>query len=302
MRYREVLSQAYSLTIRNPLLWLFGLVMLGGFNLSLINFFSVWPRGESTSWPLVPGGVFDFAPMDMFAVFAIAIATFIILNLIKIIFIVVAHKFIHSGQTTECDLCVRVKRQAENSASVGPKTFESLPYFDWLVKVLIGSAITIALTVGITLLANAVLSTGSYDTPAAIMLNLMFIAATACVIGTWNVFTSYFIVLHGLGFPAASSAAIDLIVKHARRVLEFVILVSIIYSFSVMIGNAFIHVWHFGFLGEAVMYVRMLFLAVFLLWFAINNAFFNLAFLIFFDRTVKATPVEAEAQPVTQTQ
>jgi hypothetical protein len=281
-------------------MWLFGLVMLGGFNLSLINFFTLVPGGEWKTWPLVAETIFGSHAASLVVLVLVVGAAFVVLNLIKILFIVVAHSFLHhtsgdAGSTPqiECDLCVKVKAQATND--------EQLPYFSWLVKCITSSAITIALTVGITLAANSVLSASGYDTPAAVIINLLFVAAVTCIIGTWNVFTNYFIVLHGLSFQNASAAAIDLLVKHSKRVAEFVILLSVIYSFSVVVGNVFIQTWHFSMLAHALPLVRLALMAGLALWFAINNSFFNFAFLIFFDRTVKATPAaEKSAQAVAQ--
>ncbi len=294
MRYQEVLSQAYRLTIRNPFLWMFGLVMLGGFNLFLINFFTIVPGGKWKAWPSLMESMAGSPAAGWVVTLLGLAAAFIILNLVKILFIVVAHRLLpghwsesNPDRSPECDLCAKMKRQVESEVSP--------PYFAWLGHMLLASGATILLTAGTTLAANAVLSTQGYS-PTAVVINLLFIAAITCLIGTWNAFTGYFIVLHNMSFQTASAASIDLLVKHTRRVVEFVILLSVIYSFSVIVGNAFFHVWHFGFIGEAIPAVRLVFLAAFVLWFAINNSFFNIAFLIFFDRTVKAAPAAKEVQ------
>ncbi len=282
MSYREVLSQAYSLTIRNPLLWLFGLVMLGGFNLSLVNVFS-FVRGNELhrlSWMIEDSFV---SPAAFFMLMIAGVAAFLLLNLIKIIFIVVVHNFLHVQKDDECSLCVKITEQSEN-------VDKPLPYFAWLKRVMLASALTIALTAGITLAANMVLAASGYESPVAVIINLLFVAVIACVVGTWNIFTSYFVVLHGLNFQTASAAAVDLIAKHARRVAEFVILISIIYTASVVIGNAFIQLWQGGLWGRADLLASLLFMIISVLWLVLNNAFFNVAFLIFFDKTVKATP------------
>lgn len=303
MSYPHILRQSYILVIRNPVFWLFGFVLLGGFNLYLVNFFSVMPNSQWQQWPNAFDAMFSSPAVGMLAVMLGAIAVFVILNLIKVIFVVVAHSFLHSSVKPECDLCVRIKRQVESASESGlDKLVEPLPYFSWLTKVILASAVTIGLTLGVTLATNAILGAHEYTNPAAVIINLIFIAAVTCIIGTWNVFTSYFVVLHGFSFQAASSAAIDLLTKHARHVLEFVILLSLIYSFAVLVGNAFIHVWHFGFIGHSTVIVRLVFLIVFGLWFAINNALFNMAFLIFFDHTVKSTPAAAEAQAAASVQ
>lgn len=286
MLYTNILQKSYTLAIRNPVFWLFGFVMLGGFNLYLVNFFTLVPSEQWQVWSESFGLRLHSHPTGFLAAILAAVAIFVILNLVKIIFIVVVHKFLHTEKIMECDLCVRNKSQAEGIIPT------PLPYFVWLIRVMIASILTIALTLGITLAINTVLSAQGYNSLAAVIINLLFVAVVTCVIGTWNVFTGYFIVLHGLRFEAASSAAVDLITKHARRVAEFVILLSIIYTLAVLIGNAFFYVLRFASEVSSFVLLRLLFMAISVLWFAISNAFFNIAFLIFFDKTVKSIPAE----------
>lgn len=297
MLYANILKKSYTLAISNPVFWLFGFVMLGGFNLYLINFFTLVPNGEWKLWPESFGAMFHSSLLGLLAAVLGAATIFVILNLIKIIFIVTVHKFLHassdqnSDKPAECNLCTLIKRQTESK--------EPLPYFVWLTRVMIASALTIALTSGVTLAANAVLGARDYDSPIAVIINLLIIAAITCIIGTWNIFTSYFIVLHGMNFQSASSAGIDLMTKHARRVAEFVVLLSVIYTLAVIVGNAFIHVWRFDVIVDSFALLRLLFMVISVLWFAVNNAFFNIAFLVFFDRTVKSTPATQETPAVT---
>lgn len=306
MSYREVLSQAYSLTIRNPLLWLFGLVMLGGFNLSLINFFSLVPGGEWKQWLHYTEGFFGSPAASISIILVTLLVSFVVLNLVKVGFIVTAHRILllsliprdsndyQNERASECSLCVLEKSQAETSVT--------LPYFDWLAKVIAASALTIAMTVGVTLAANLALGYQWHDNSVALIVNLVFVAAVACMFGTWNAFTSYFIILHGLNFKAAAAASVDLLTKHTRRVVEFVILLSVLYSFSVLIGGSLLEVWNSEFIKGANPIIRWVFLVLPLLWLAMNNAFFNIAFLIFFNKTVKSIQVETELKPVTQAQ
>lgn len=284
MSYKEVLSQAYALTIRNPLLWIFGIVMLGGFNLFLINFFSLIPGGQWKIWPTHFENMFDSSILSWLTFLVAVVIIFTALNFVKIVFIVIVHGLIHTKLQNECVLCTKLSADDESQ--------KPLPYLLWLVNVVIASAFTILLTLGITLAANAVLRSQGYDSPGAIVVNLLFIAVLTCAIGTWNIFTNYFIIWHGLKFSAASAAAIDLIVKRARIIMEFVILLSLVYSLSVAVGNILIQTWHSELLMGTMPAIRLIFLIVPIAWFAINNAFFNVAFLIFFDRIVKAIPSE----------
>jgi hypothetical protein len=290
MSYREVLFQAYALTVRKPILWLFGLVMLGGYNLSLINFFSI-RNSDWQSWPLWPGDVLGSPAAGMAVVSVVLIATFIILNLVKIIFVVAMHSYIHPSGG-KCMLCAMLARQDQ----ANPDDMKPLPYFHWLANALIASGLTIVITLGVTFLLNLIMQTQGQANPAAMITNVLVGAVIACIVGTWNVFTTYFIVLYDLNFVDASSASIDLLVKQAKRVAEFAVILSVIYSLAVLVGNSFLRLWQHDPIGLAGA-VNIVPAFIFLLWFAISNAFFNSAFLIFFDKLVKVKPAVKEASP-----
>lgn len=281
MRYREVLSQAYTLTVRNPLLWLFGLVMLGGFNLSLINFYSLL-RGENwKELPVLISGFLGHPSTAWLAVAVVTVASFLIINLIKIVFVVVLHDLLHESRKDEllvekqCMLCLKKEKH--------------LPHLFWLPRVVAASAITVGLTAGIAFAANQFVNMGGYDGPVVISVNLIIIAFVAAMLGIWNAFVNYYVVFHDLNFAQASSAAIDLMVWRARRVFEFIIILSVIHTVSVVIANAFIKSWPDG---SNIFFIAQ---AVSIIWFAVNNAFFNVAFIVFFDSLVKSIPAEKPA-------
>ena len=276
--------------------------MVGGFNLSLINFFNFVPGREWRRWPLFVEGLLGSTIGSIIAVTVIIFVLFVVLNLIKIIFITTAHRFIHVAnfsdvsESLKCNLCVKLKTQTEKQ--------QTLPYLSWLLKVMLASGLTILATAGVTLAANTVLSSIGYSSQVAIIVNLLLIAAVTCILGTWNVFTGYFIVLHGMTFATASGAAIELLLKHSRRVIEFVIILSALYSFSVLVGGSLLNLWNSELAFQLNPIIRWILLLIPLLWLAVNNTFFNLAFLIFFDHTVKATPATEVllSHPVTQSQ
>lgn len=164
----------------------------------------------------------------------------------------------------------------------------------WLINVLIASGITIAITTGLALMTNTILNSYSLNQPAVVMVNVIIISIAACIAGCWNLFTSYFIVMHKMKFADSASSAIDLLVSRPKQVAEFLLLLSAIYSVSVLIGNFFIDVWNNDFTNLNSSVVRIASLFAFIVWFAINNTFFHLAMMMFFDKLVKAKPVAEE--------
>lgn len=286
MRYKDIILQAYTLTVRNPLYWLFGLVLLGGFNLYLINFFALVDTSE---WDITMPFIFNIwghSNIAGYLTFALTMgATFVVVNLIKIIFIVSAHGIIH----------VRSQRNRIEDVRCYLCSFKdgvTLPYFIWLKKVLLVSILTIGVTSGLTLATHQIISVGGYNQPEVVIVNVLVVMVVSCVAGAWNLFTGYFIVMHGLNFVDAASSAVGLMVTSTRKVVEFLIILSVIYSLSVVVGDGFIGVWRDGFAQNTDVVLRTLGLIVFIVWFAVNNTFFNLAMLLFFDSLVKAQPVE----------
>jgi hypothetical protein len=275
MRYLQILHTAKYLATKNPIFWLFGLALYGGFNLYLINFFTLFKNEEWKAWPTSLDVILNGAGHGYIFLILAGAVLFTVLNIIKILFIVFAHNEMHKVKEHECDLCVRI-------------TSEVLPYTQWLKYVLIASSITVIITSSVTLTTGSIITMYAVDSAPVVIINLLFVALITCATGIWNLFTGYFIVIHGMNFARASKSALDILVLRMRNVLEFTVLLSILYTAAVLIGNTFIYVWQQGIGGIDTTMVRLIALVMFVLWFAGNNVFFNLAFLVFFDKLVKS--------------
>lgn len=275
MRYLQILHKAKDLATKNPIFWLFGLALYGGFNLYLINFFTLFKNGGWKAWPTSLDSMFNGAAHGYIFLVIAGAVLFAVLNIIKILFIVFAHSEMHKVKDHECDLCVRV-------------TSEVMPYSQWLKYILIASSITVIITSSITLTTGSIVTRYAIDSAPLVIINLLFVALITCATGIWNLFTGYFVVIHGMNFARASKAALDLLVLRMRNVVEFTVLLSILYTAAVLIGNTFIYVWQQGIAGVDATLIRLVALSMFVLWFAGNNVFFNLAFLVFFDNLVKS--------------
>ncbi len=291
MQNKNIFRHAYVLTLKNPLLWLFGLVLFGGFNLYLVNFFALLP--DKYNWSSISFWYIFAQISDDAGIFLlISIIAFLLLNLVKVNFIVAAHNLIHTTSEDKCQLCHHRKNLDSPQSRL---------YAVWWGRILLASLYTVFLTMIFSVPSNIFAVHNSYTNVAAMILNLFALIIVVAAIGTWNAFTGYFIVWYGLGFRAAAQAAASLIVTRFKKILEFVVVLSIIYTISVVIGNAFIHAWQHGVPGLEQGGARVIFLLMFVLWLAVNNTYFNLAFLLFFDSTVTAIPAEKpEALPQAQ--
>lgn len=268
-------------------MWVFGLVLLGGFNLSLINFAALFRTQQFNFWNFIRNYYEVFSINQLVYIGLVVVILFAIFNFLKIVFFVVAHNLIHKTEGKICRLCVHIDAK-------------SIPYINWWGRVLLASLITIVLSAGVGALFNVlIVQTGSVG-PMAVILNFIFLVLVVCGIGIWNTFTSYFIVWHDLGFSSAAKASFDLITLKYKQVAEFVFVLSLIYTVAVFIGQAFINGWHHGLYQGRFIEMRSVFLAAFILWTALNNLYFHLAFQLFFDKTVRSTVAEEKTPPLAE--
>lgn len=283
---KNIFHQAYSLTIRNPLLWIFGLVLLGGFNLSLINFATLVQNQQYNVWNLFRGYIDALTANELVFVGLALLLIFAVFHLLKILFFVTVHHLVHNIENNTCRLCVHI--QAKTS-----------PYFLWWRRVVLASLVTVLLSAGVGAVFNALLTHIDSAGSGAMVLNFIFLVVIVCGIGVWNTFSAYFIVWHDMNFSSAAKASFDLITVKYKQVVEFVLVLSLIYTLAVFVGQAFINGWHQGWYGGQLA-VRPVFLIAFILWTAGNNLFFHLAFQLFFDKTVRSVPAIEEAPPLAE--
>lgn len=281
MNYFKILHIAKSLTAKNPIFWLFGLVLYGGFNLYFLNFFALFSKTEWHTWPITVQNIFGNAIYSYVLLIVTGIILFVLWNLIKIIFIVLVHNEIHKVLELECDLCVKVKA-------------EQLNYWVWMKSVLLASVVTIVLSTSIVFAISSVVYGFGKESVPAVIINGLIIVVVTSVIGAWNLFTSFFVVMHGMWFSRASKAALDLLTLRFRAVIEFGFIISAIYFMAAYIANAFIYTWHHGIGGETGSILRGAALIIFVLWFAFNNVFFNIALIVFFNKLVKSISARKE--------
>lgn len=272
MHYYSILQQAFKLLTRRLYLCGFGLVLFGGFNLFLINFFAFQIRNPWKDWPIA------FEYWIIFVGVLAVIGIYYELNLVKVWFISLVHKYLHGEQTNElkCDLCLQQKNK-------------TISYTKYASRTIIASIITIALTSITILITNGIVAKFADSNKIAIAVNVCLIVIVTTLLGTWNLFTAYFIVFHNFTFKAGAKAAISLFSLRFRRVIEFLFIACALYFLATIIGNGFINIWNHGFMYDYSLGLRGLSLLLFIFWFLFINTIFNIAFIIFFDDLVKTT-------------
>ncbi len=275
MRYTKILRTAYQITINNPVLWLLGLFLFGGFNFYLLSFFASLTGDSLSSFLIIINDAFALLPGNFIVTIIVVSILFVVFNAVKVLFIVYAHQYLHISKAKECLLCVVNEDR-------------SFPVFSWLWKALAASLITIIVNFIFVLIIAALPAKFSAYGNIAMYTNIFLVTLAATVTGAWNMFTNYFVILHNLNFRNAAGSALDLLIEKFRNVLEFILILGIVYALCAMIGNVMINIWRTGYLGVETLYVKTIFAGLFVIWFALTNTFFAAAMLVFFDHLIKA--------------
>jgi hypothetical protein len=303
MHYKEILQKAYSVTINNPILWIFGLFLSAGFNLNMAYIGTVgWDKpGEFSrsvwemfrSWPFaaISGSI------------AAIVALFLISTFLKTFFVTESHLRIHDVKNKTCPLCISQEQQ---------KTFrQRMPKSYSIGKIAIASIVTIAISVAAAGLLNyAIGQSGSASSPAVLSFSALATIIIICGIGSWNVFAVLFILWYGRSFGSAAQMSFDLISVKIKQVTEFVILLAVIYGALVVVGSVLIITSQYSFtalfaplqdysvLKPVSSIIRMLAMIAFWVWLSISNVFFNICLFVFFDELVKPISKEEAIEAV----
>src|SRR3954468_22285325 len=131
MNYKAILIQAYQLTLRNPLLWVFGLFLSSGFNLNI--FYALVSHRSGVVWEAMRQSITGRPILVGISGIGAAVI-FLLGNYLKAWFISEAHERIHT-HGEKCALCVKREQRQQWQMR--------LPSFNLLIKVIIASAITI---------------------------------------------------------------------------------------------------------------------------------------------------------------
>ncbi len=287
MNYKAIFLKSYHLTMRNPILWVFGLFLSSGFNLNI--FYALASHRSGIVWEAIRGFLSGRPILVGLSGVGAAIA-FLLVNYIKAWFVSESHELVHP-QGEKCNLCA--KRDQRHTWQ------QRLPSFGVLIKVILASVLTIGATVVSAAPLNYLLM--HQTPPGAISVTVIATLVIICAIACWNAFVVYYLMLYKQRFGSAARLSFDLITLRGKHVFEFVALLVLIYIALVGVGSLLITVaqanvdWT-GLPFLLINSAKATFGFLFGVWLAITNTFFNLALFLFFDQLVK--PVE-KAEPVT---
>ncbi len=292
-----ILSRAHTLTIRNPKLWVFGLFVVGGFNLNFLHFFGFGQfnvHSSQQAWNVIVSLQQHPARLALASLLLLVVSVggLIITNGSRILLALSVKSILDTGTTN-------VKQQFKPVKAA----------FTPVVKISLLTT-TCMLALGLVLFAFPLLfvrNTGyqllMFAVGGALLLPLAFSMSFL------NIFTSFFVIIFKQTFGKAFSQAADLFMSHWPRLVGFLLILLLIYCGIFVLGATFIFgaqyviaglfqaISKLGFeqFSAIILIIRIVF--ALLLWFLVAglNVFFNASLLVLFLDLVKPLETEAEA-------
>jgi hypothetical protein len=280
--YTKIIKDSYRITMQNKILWLFGLLVVGGFNLNFFYFQNI--ELPSQSGMLEIAKYFQHHPgilaLVSFLVLVVSLVSLVLTNWGRIILTLLTSKILETGRI---DLQDQLKKSTKSLFTV--------------IRISLLTTFLMICVAGSLLLAPVLLAANSpYQVLLAALGSAIFLPL-AFTISCLNIFTTYFAVLWGLNLKKALDVGTDFVISHWSKILGLAVVLIIIYTLISVFGVAVFFLLkllksYFEELGiwrnSAIMVLcRLLLWSFWWLLIAGLNVFFNTALLMLFLELVK---------------
>ncbi len=295
--YADIIYKAYLITKRYPMFWLFGMFVVGAFNLNFF-FLPKSPRqlGERINAPHFVQYLIQHPAVLVgicLSVLWLALITIFLTNWSKILILLKAQSVLEKKHNS----LIQLIKQSKS--------------FLWpMIKV---SVLTSLCMLGALVVLAAPLWVDVDTAPLQnmlLVLSVVIFFPLAFTISCLNIFTGMFVVLSGLPLKRAINAATDFFAECWQQILALSLLLAIIYLASFVVGAGLvslvrtslrilvIELNNYGFLHILGIFTIIKALGGLLLWVLLGmlNAFLNIALMLFFLQ--KITPTRAENKTV----
>jgi hypothetical protein len=297
MRYIQLISRACRIVIDHPVLWVFGLFMAAGFNINWL-YLNTFTHSNTVDRMAHRATIIlqDFSAARILASALLIILLLAVTSVIKIIFWRLSHRSLHSRMRGTCEVCHRPADQPIITLRIGA----ALP----AVMIISIAAVVVNTLVALSLY-QLFIRHGVTSLSTLVLICCVIIAA---VVSLCSVLVTLFMLVQRQRLNNSIRLTADLLQHRWLEIVEFVLLLMLLYGFSVVIGSAIISLSQSGFTNIADALQRVIELprvvpatlasiatAIFWVWFAVTNACYNMALLLLFGELVHpvATP-EAE--------
>lgn len=286
----QILQQATRITVGRKSLWLFGIFLASAFNLH------TWYATQWLSETSLVGVIGDRlnSPNTLLMILCLIVAVamaFIIVNFCKLMFLGLVHRSIHSTVEHVCPLCNQIKDIAIAKYLWQKKTI-------WLHTV--GASMVTAAVTALVLGSFHFYSLHSEYSLLKSILMIVSVLTALVLVSWWNLLTVLFIFWHGQFLVKAAVLAADLISMKFRSIASITILATAVFLVSVAVAGTVL--WQLpALLSNPPEYllplpalaawqtvVAIAASVLFLFWLLLNNIWFNVVMILWFDQVVKA--------------
>jgi hypothetical protein len=294
LSYSRIVQHSYKITIRNKVLWLFGLFVVGGFNLNFLNFQDIPIRNVRHELNVHELIIFFYTHPQTLAAVSFSLLVFSLFSLVvtnwsRIMLVLLVESLL---KTKFPELREQISKSIYSLSSV--------------VKISVGTTFLIVVAAaGLFLPPLFITQNPQLQMVLFILATLLFLPI-AFAISCINIFTSFFVILFKQKLSSALNLGTDFFVSRWTQILGiflvimaiyvvcFFVGVSVIYILKVLFEALFDQLDGFTILPFSVIILVPKIFSSLLLWMLLGilNVFINTALLLLFLELI--TPVEFE--------
>lgn len=287
MNFIQTSQKALRVTLSQPLLWLFGILLSSGFNLHTWYSLQLFLKFEFVQKPV---SVLLSSPWPYrYSIMLIGLVIVVIgVNILKLLFLTQLHSLLH--QHGECPLCERVKE----------KTLTQIIFENKVVlwRAILASLFTLVSTVGLLLVYKFYSAHGEESTFKSIIL-MLSLFGLSILVSLWNLFTVMFAFWYRFSFARSANLSLELIFSRIGIWVKYSLLATACFLIWIALGGLVLFQakavnlsWLNLALGQdATQALQVLTMvggvAFFILWLIIGNVWFNVVMVMVFDKLVR---------------
>ncbi len=289
----QIFLQATKITVNRKSLWLFGIFLASAFNLH--TWYAAQWLSETNLFILVSDQFFATTSVQIILLGVVIITfAFVVVNFCKLMFLGLVHNGLHDVTKDMCPLCIELKQTS---------IFKYLWQAKYIVWHTVGASFLTALTTAMVLGSFHIYSLHSEYSLLKTMLMILSVLVALVLISWWNLFTVLFIFWYQQSLTKAAIMAADTIALKFRSIASITILATAVFLVSVAAAGTVL--WQLPallstppeyFLPVTALAAWRVVVAIvastlFLFWLLLNNIWFNVVMILWFDQLIKAKKV-----------
>lgn len=285
MDYSKLLKKAFDITVHHPLLWVFGLFVIGTSNLNFLYFQDVLPVNVEQPLRVAElAAFFQQNPLWLggasLLLLVVAVGGLVVTNWSRVMLVLSVQQIIETRHMDHVKAFVESRKVLKNVIQVSLTTT------------------FLMLVVAVSLLVPPFLLRDSTLQPLLSTIGIVFFVPLAFTISCVNIFTVFFAIIFRKNFLSALNLGTDLFISRWTSILGLTVVLMVIYICCFVAGASLIYLLKLvlGFLVPGLPAAGYLLQAIvgLMLWVLLGglNVFFNTSLILLFFELI--TPVKTE--------